>query len=155
MTIQNFSWVIQDKLAGSAIPGKSSITQEHIISDLMDLKTKGIDRLLSLTDMAISFSDLCSKVKLKWIYYPIQDFGIPANFKTFSKMIDSSLECISRNESMCVHCYAGIGRTGVVLACIAGKYYSLSGPKAIDFIRSKRTAIETDTQIKFIYDFLD
>lgn len=155
MAIYNFSWVIQNKLAGSAMPGKSSIQKEYILSDLMDLKAKGINRLLSLNDMAISFSSLCSKANLKWMYYPIPDFGVPTNLDTFRETIDSSLECMNQDESLCVHCYAGIGRTGVVLACIAGKYYSLSGPKAVDLIRSKRTAIETTTQIKFIYDFLD
>ena len=56
---------------------------------------------------------------------------------------------------LCVHCYAGIGRTGIVLASIVGLHFSINGTAAIDKVRSCRLALETDEQIEFVNVFLD
>jgi protein-tyrosine phosphatase len=56
---------------------------------------------------------------------------------------------------VCVHCHAGIGRTGLVLACAIGRYLALSSEKAIAVVRRVRLSIETVVPEDFIKEFLD
>lgn len=154
MAIQNFSWVIQEKLGASALPGKSFFKEDTILADLGELYQKGIRCLVSLTDLTSPFAQLCKQAGLEWLYYPIPDFGIPSDIQSFETMISQAITYMDNNLPICVHCYAGIGRTGLVLTCLVGRYYSLKSVDAIAFVRKTRSAIETNDQLKFINNFL-
>lgn len=155
MAIHNFSWVIQNKLAGSALPGRDAFgITDLILSDMKELYNSGIRCLISLTDMACDFSDICENAGLKWVYYPIPDFGVPDDMESYKKIIDIAIEYINNDMPVCVHCYAGIGRTGIVLSSIVSSYHSVNTEDAIQFIRKNRTAIETGSQIRFVDDFV-
>lgn len=155
MTIQNFSWVIPDKLAGCAMPGKSSLAEESaILSDLKELYNRGVRCLLSLTEMPPFFGEMCDEVGIKWIYFPIPDFGVPDDIHEYERIIKKSIEHLHEGEPICVHCFAGVGRTGIGLASILGVYYSMDGSRAIDRVRHSRVAIETKEQTDFVRDFL-
>ena len=155
MAIQNFSWVIPDKLAGCAMPGESSASEQSaILSDLKELYNRGVRCLLSLAETPPYFGDMCKKAGIKWIYFPIPDFGVPTDMHEYERIIKKSIEHLQEGEPICVHCFAGVGRTGLGLASILGVYYSMDGSRAIDTVRSTRVAIETREQTSFVQDFL-
>jgi len=156
MAIQNFSWIIPDKLAGSAMPGKSiSPVEEYVLSDLRGLYNIGIRCLLSLRNMPEFFSRLCQEAGIQWLSFPIPDFGIPSDLEAYERIIREADAILHDDTPLCVHCYAGIGRTGIVLASIVGLHFSIDGHAAIDKVRNCRLALETEEQITFVNTFLD
>jgi hypothetical protein len=155
MSIQNFSWIIPDKLAGSAMPGKSMQPEDSLmLTDCRDLFMRGIRCLLSLKEMPDSFGGLCKNAGLEWVSFPIPDFGIPEDIEAFTSMVTRALSIIHSGKPLCVHCYAGIGRTGITLSCILGVYYSLDGISAVEQVRNRRVALETRAQVIFVAEFL-
>lgn len=156
MAIQNFSWVIQDKLAGCALPGRPLCNvKEDVLSDLRELYDKGIRCLLSLTEVPNFFGGFCNRTGMRWLYYPIPDFSIPLNVQEFERVVRESVECLENGIPLCVHCNAGVGRTGFVLAAILGIYLSIDCYDAINRVRDTRLAIETDEQTTFVNNFLN
>ena len=73
----------------------------------------------------------CRKAQLEWIGFPIDDFEVPEDAKVFSALIDRIIGYVKKETPVCVHCQAGVGRTGLVLACVLGRMFGLDGKKAI------------------------
>jgi hypothetical protein len=159
--IDNFSWVIRGKLAGSAIPdeaygGRTAFFNKGTIAtDLADLYGRGIRCLVSLTARAADLDPHCRAAGLDWHYYPITDFGIPDSIDSFDNLITGIIDSMNRNRPVCVHCFAGIGRTGLVLCCAVGKYLQLPAARAIATVRKVRSALETREQESFVRRYLD
>jgi atypical dual specificity phosphatase len=153
--IRNFSWVIPRRLAGAALPGEGAPwSGEYILSDLMELRAKGIRHLVSLTDYAREFAPYCRKAGLRWTYFPIRDFQVPEDPARFAELVDTLYGEIAAGQAVCVHCFAGIGRTGLVLACVVGIYYDIDGDAAVRRVRAARPSLETDEQELFVQRFL-
>jgi protein-tyrosine phosphatase len=159
--IDNFSWVIRDKLAGSAIPAEAYSGCSTVLgsgrasgTDLVDLYNRGIRALVSLTDRARDLEPYCRAAGLDWYYYPITDFGIPHSIESFDNLINTIIDSMNRNRPVCVHCFAGIGRTGLVLCCTAGRYLQLPADRAISAVRRIRSALETWEQESFVRHYL-
>lgn len=156
MALWNFSWVIPNKLAGSSRPGGYRIDHDdYVLADLNELYSNGVRCLVSLHEMAPSFGDLCKRADLVWLDYPIADFSVPGDMEVFSKLLDDILRHMNNGRQVCIHCQAGIGRTGLVLACAVGVYYDLDAEKAISAVRTGRLALDTEEQEVFVYRFLD
>jgi hypothetical protein len=160
--IANFSWVIPGRLAGSAIPDEvycagfaPAGADAGAARDLADLHARGIRCLVSLTETAAGLGSACSRAGLKWIYHPIPDFGVPEDMDSFDRLISTIIEHMNRSEAVCVHCYAGIGRTGLVLCCTVGRYLRLPPAQAIFRVRSLRSALETREQERFVQGYLN
>jgi protein-tyrosine phosphatase len=153
--VRNFSWVIPDRLAGAAVPGEGgSWGLEYLLADLRELVGKGIRRLVSLTDQARHFGPACRRVGLKWTYFPIRDFDVPRRDAGFDDLVEGVRAEAAAGRAVCVHCYAGIGRTGLVLACVLGRYCSIDGQEAIRRLRDLRPALETGEQERFVRRYL-
>jgi len=160
--IDNFSWVIREKLAGSAIPdeaygGRSALfgADGTVATDLADLYGRGIRCLVSLTERAADLGPHCRAAGLNWHYYPITDFGIPESVASFDNLITTIIDSMDRNRPVCVHCFAGVGRTGLVLCCTVGRYLRLPAAQAIAAVRGVRSALETREQEGFVHRYLD
>ena len=160
--IDNFSWVILDKLAGSAIPdeadgGRFALSGPGGVlgTDLLDLYGRGIRLLVSLTDRAEDLGPHCRAAGLDWHYYPIANFGIPHSIDSFENLITTIIESMDRGRPVCVHCYAGIGRTGLVLCCTVGRYLQLPADRATAAVRKIRPALETREQESYVRRYLD
>jgi atypical dual specificity phosphatase len=143
------------KLAGSAMPGGTMYAVDaYAGADLQELRSHGVSTVCSLAPVVEGFAGLCERNGLRWLYYPIEDFGVPRDIRAFERVIQEAVEHIRADEAVCVHCRAGIGRTGIGLACIVGRYLGLDGEAALKTVRRRRSGVETDIQSAFIYQFL-
>lgn len=147
---RGFVWLVAGKLAGTPFPG--IVRETH--QDLQALRDVGITRLISLTEtpfeasVAASYGIQCTAVPMPDMHAPSQD---DAWF--LCQAIDAYLH---KGEVVAVHCKAGLGRTGTVLALYwiwlgAGR---VSGAAAIEHVRRREAGmIQSIEQENFLEEF--
>ncbi len=154
MALHNFSWVIPNRLAGSALPGGMiGVPDDYILSDLAELHEHGVRCLVSLQRMPVQFGELCDRAGLEWVHYPIEDFSVPRDRGGFDSLIDRLIDRMAQQTPVCVHCRAGVGRTGMVLASLVGAFLDIDGDRAIRAVRKTRSALDTPEQVAFVHEF--
>lgn len=154
MALVNFSWVIPGKLAGSGLPGgRVGAVREFLEPDIRELESNGVRVLVSLQRVPELFGTVCAENGIEWIHYPIEDFGVPHDLEAYSGLIDALVERIEHDKPVCIHCRAGVGRTGMALACTVARLYGVSGQQAIRTVQRQRTAIDTPAQTSFVQAF--
>jgi len=138
----NFSWLIEGKLAGSAIP-----TSFEEIKWLVDGGVKSI-----VTVREESLDDDWIK-NINYLHIHSNDMGVP-EFEDLVKAVDFIHQRITNNEPVMVHCLAGLGRTGTILACYLIKYQKLSADNSIQKVRESRPgSIQSFPQEEIIFQF--
>ena len=138
----NFSWLIECKLAGSAIP-----TSFEEIKWLVDGGVKSI-----VTVREESLDDDWIK-NINYLHIHSNDMGVP-EFEDLIKAVDFIHQRITNNEPVMVHCLAGLGRTGTILACYLIKYQKLSADDSIQKVRESRPgSIQSFPQEEIIFQF--
>lgn len=63
----------------------------------------------------------CEEAGLRFISFPIPDHGLPRTDSDFEALIDKVAAEVAGGTAMAIHCYAGIGRTGMLAACVLHK----------------------------------
>ena len=109
--IDGFNWILPERLAGSGLPGLLN----DLEVDLLWLRSSGIRHVISLTEKPLALA-ATPPAGLEFHHFPIVDMGIPTPRDTH-RLCDFILRAIERDEAVLVHCKAGLGRTGTVLAC--------------------------------------
>ena len=88
------------------------------------------------------------------LHLPIPDFGVPDDLVLWEKTLNSVTQAGREGKNIAVHCLAGIGRTGVFLACLAKENLELDGERAIIWVReSVRGAMENEDQEQFVKNY--
>jgi len=134
--IPNFRWVIEKQLAGVSYP-----RCEQALSVLHRL---GLRALLCLATSSVS-EELLSRYQLCGTHLPVADFTAPT-LQQVEQAISLIEGFLQREMPVAVHCGAGLGRTGTILAC----YLVAQGCSASAAILQVRSAcpgsIETSEQ---------
>ena len=154
MTVENFSWVIEGVLAGSAQLGGFDWTYGSSALDSRDLDSigdEGIKAVVSLTTVPLDAEEL-AKREIRYLHLPVMDMRAPS-----IEVIERFVEFVncSRKEGhpVLVHCGAGLGRTGTAIACYL-VYEGMTGPDAIEEVRAARPgSIETIEQEALIHRY--
>jgi len=137
---RNFSWV-NNWLAASAIPDD--------IRQILWLKERGFEFIISLEELDKEIESFIEEVGIKRFYFPVEDFSAPS-IDDLMRITDLLLKLEGRK--VLIHCYAGCGRTGTVLAAYMIRK-GMSAEEAISYVRSMRPcSIETEEQeLSLIY----
>ncbi len=87
------------------------------------------------------------------IYAPVPDFSIPEE-GTFQETVRQALGAAQAGRTVAIHCQAGLGRTGILAACLAKVLFGMNGEEAFAWVRRYvPDAVETQQQLQFIADF--
>jgi len=121
-----FTWVIPDRVIGMGRPSPD---------DLLDLRDCGVTALISLTTSPLDDDDL-SLAKMRAVHLPLADWSAPTmkEAEAFVKTLDGML---AEGRKVAVHCGAGLGRTGTMLACYLVSR-GMDAEQALREVRKKR-----------------
>jgi atypical dual specificity phosphatase len=140
---EGFSWIERPKLAALAQPESED--------ELRWLKKHGIEILVSLTEDPPYRRDV-ENAGLLVYHVPIEDMTAPTQ-EDLDRAISAILKAQESGMGVAVHCAAGQGRTGTVIAC----YFVAKGDSAgvaIHKIRRLRPgSIETEEQVDAVHEF--
>ena len=63
-------------------------------------------------------STICETFGIEFLSFPIPDHGIPRSEQDAALLIDRIHASLIADKAVAIHCYAGIGRTGIIAACV-------------------------------------
>lgn len=140
---ESFSWIEKPLLAGLARPLGED--------ELEWLRQQGVQLLVSLTESPLP-RQWINDAGLFALHVPVEDMQPPTQ-KQLELILAAIDKAHARNLGVGVHCGAGMGRTGTVLACWLTTR-DLNGPAAIARVRELRPgSIETPEQVEAVLEF--
>lgn len=156
------------RLAMTHCPGRSTrdgrgrLWQRHLEADIAAIHAAGFAGVLSLLSdpelAALGAAGLgagLQRAGLHWWQFPIEDFGVPGSesLPAWRALQHELLARLQAGEGVLVHCAAGLGRTGTMVATLL-KALGDDGDTAIARVRQARPGtIEIAAQEVFVRTF--
>lgn len=161
------------KLGISQCPGKNLLKgregysySRDIHSDLHDFKSRGVDTIVCLLNDSelrsigvnpAQYKDSARSLEITLIQYPIIEMGVPQSILHFhTHLVLPVLTHTQQNKRVLIHCRGGVGRSGLLAACLLKHLaQSPSASAAISTIRRLRDkrAVETRRQEDFVQEY--
>lgn len=141
-----------------ALPCPKADQLEKILNGL---KEQGVNRVVSLLEVPeaakLGVSDepeICQQLGMVYQNYPIRDFATAENRRKFTGLINELHGRLLDGENIAVHCYAGIGRTGLVIGSTLIRH-GVPAKEAMDWMSEARgrNMPQTQEQYEYLLDF--
>lgn len=147
--MERFYWIRDARLAGSSRPG--GLRGDQLDADLAELEGYGIGAIVSLTETPLDVY-VVEGFGMSYAHIPIVDMTAPSPAQTLEALGAIDL-AHAEGRAALVHCAAGQGRTGTVLAAWLIRQ-GLTTDAAIAEIRAVcDRAVENDAQIACLRAF--
>ncbi|MEM9458613.1 MAG: ATP-binding cassette domain-containing protein [Myxococcota bacterium] len=144
---RHFYWLEAGRLAGMGRPG----LMRELDDDLLAIASAGVNLLVSLTEDGLPMTRL-RPFGIRGRHFPIRDMGVPGLSDTIS-LGHELAAAIERGQVVAIHCLAGLGRTGTILACLQ-VVRGLTAKEAISEVRRiTPLAIQNEIQESFVRAF--
>ncbi len=141
--LPNFGWLFENKLAAMAFP-----ESEDAFTLLYRM---GIRALLNLTEAPLPY-ETPNTIGMLTRHIPVADFTAPTLHQV-QEAVDMISSYLDRHLPVVVHCLAGLGRTGTILACYLVRM-EMPANDAIIVIREWRPgSIETLEQEAVVHEY--
>ena len=141
--LPNFSWLFENKLAAMPYPeSEDAFTLLYRI---------GVKALLNLSEEPLPYKTP-KTIGMLIKHVPVADYTAPT-LEQVQEAIVMISSCLDKNMPVVVHCMAGLGRTGTILACYLVSI-EMPANNAISSIREWRPgSIETLEQEAVVYKY--
>lgn len=109
-------WVIPGRLLAGKYPGGKNLQElERRLGPILDA---GFDGFLDLTEAGElpGYEDYLPE-SADYVRKPVPDHGVPRDAAYMADILAALDDMLTRGRRVYVHCRAGIGRTGTVVAC--------------------------------------
>lgn len=149
MRVERFYWIADGRLAGSSRPGGRR--DERLAVDLDELQSHGIGAVVSLTETPIDRFAV-EDIGMTYAHIPIVDMTAPSPAQIL-QALDAIDLAHAGNRAVVVHCLAGQGRTGTILAAWRIRQGATTDNAITEIRLVCDRAIENDLQIACLRAF--
>ena len=134
---------------------------EWLEDEISGLRDAGLHTIVSLLEAEESTelglqqeASLCKAAGLEFISLPIPDRGVPPAGASFVALVNSIASKLRAGNAVAVHCRAGIGRSGLLAACVLGRL-NINAEQAFSMLtRARGVAVpDTDAQAAWVCDY--
>ncbi|MEM3712173.1 MAG: dual specificity protein phosphatase family protein [Thermoproteota archaeon] len=149
------TWVLNNVIAASSI-AKS-------IEDIELWKKAGVKAVVILAEpqeiarywgSLNNYLNILSDKGFEYVYSPVRDFHA-LDLNQLKKLIEWMDSRVEANKPVLVHCRAGIGRTGTIIAAYLVKK-GYEAKNAIMIVRKMiPLALEVDEQVSIVYEYYE
>jgi atypical dual specificity phosphatase len=141
-------WVKRGQLAGLPRPGLLVDVEE----DVSGLYSLGIGTLVTLEETRTVDEELLRRHAIESLWWPIPDMSAPT-LEEADRLCAEIATRLEAGTAVAVHCRAGLGRTGTILASYLIAE-GLSALEALERVRCQQPRfIQSDEQIEFLTEF--
>jgi atypical dual specificity phosphatase len=145
---RGFFWLWPGRLGGLPRPGITADVEE----DLEGLVRLGVTTLVTLEEALTVPSASLGRLHIDSVHFPIVDMGVPG-LPDAEALCSRIAQLIRGGETVAMHCRAGLGRTGTMLACQL-IFDGESARGAIDRVRHLNPmCIQSRVQVEFLSAF--
>lgn len=143
---KGFIWIVPKVLAGMRRPGLLGDLDEELAA----LKNLGVRHIVGLEEQRTVDADALARHGMSYLHVPIPDMDVPL-VEEMESILDYIDTCSKRGDAVAVHCRAGLGRTGTVLACYLIARKEMPYERALEQIRKLEPLfVQSQEQVKFL-----